>query len=216
MIRVMLINDYKLVSNLIAASLDEDPDIEVVGTCTPDENLIENIRKNNVDIVLISGQLSTVKAIDLVSEFDNLELPVEMLILGLEERKSNVLPYIEAGASGYIVKDASVEDLIKSIHAAYSGRAQVSPKIARALIERVYRLAGEFDNLDSNIIEDAELTPREMEVLELLGENLTNQQIAERLFVEVGTVKNHVHSILQKLDVNSRHEAARYLAILKH
>lgn len=215
MIRVMLINDYPLISNLISASLEDDPEIEVVKTCMPEDELLAVIQAEAVDVVLISGQLSSKKAIDLVSEIDALEKRPEMVILGLDDRKRSVLPYLEAGASGYVLKDATIENLIDAIHAAHKGRAHVSPDIARALIERVYRLAGEFDSLDTSIINEVELTAREMDVLELIGKDLSNQQIADRLYVEVGTVKNHVHSILQKLDVPSRYEAAKYLALLK-
>jgi DNA-binding NarL/FixJ family response regulator len=72
-----------------------------------------------------------------------------------------------------------------------------------------------FADLETGIVENAGLTPRELEVLELLGQNLTNQEIAEHLVIEVGTVKNHVHSILDKLNVNTRDEAATYLALIK-
>lgn len=72
-----------------------------------------------------------------------------------------------------------------------------------------------FADLETGVIESADLTSREVEVLELLGQNLTNQEIAERLVIEVGTVKNHVHSILNKLDVSTRDEAATYLALIK-
>jgi NarL family two-component system response regulator LiaR len=215
MIRVMLVNDFPLIGNLVSASLEDEPLINVVKISSPDEDLIANIRKFDVNMVLISGRLSTVKTIELVSQINAMEKPLEILILGLEEHEKSVLPLIEAGASGYVLKDASVGELIDAIHTAHKGRARISPKIARSLIERVYHLAGEFDSLDRSIFEKVELTTRELEVLELIAQDMTNQEIAESLFVEVGTIKNHVHSILQKLDVNSRYEAAKYLAILK-
>lgn len=215
MIRVMLINDYPLIGNLVAASLEDEEDIQVVRNCTPKDDLFEAIQRADVDMVLISGRLSAVKAVDLVSQLDALERPLEILVLGLEEKEQSVLPFIEAGASGYVLKDASVEDLVNSIYSTHFGQAHISPSMARTLIERVYHLAGEFNGLDTSIFDQVELTPREVEVLELLGQNLSNQDIAAQLYVEVGTVKNHVHSILQKLDVTSRHEAAKYLAFLK-
>ena len=82
-------------------------------------------------------------------------------------------------------------------------------------MERLSEYAQMFANLETGIIEEAGLTPRELAVLKLLGENYTNQQISEELIIEVGTVKNHVHSILSKLNVNTRDEAATYLALIK-
>jgi len=140
---------------------------------------------------------------------------VKVLVLGLGESKERVLRYVEAGADGYVLKNDSVDDLLRHIRAAQRGKALVSPKIAAALMSRVTELAQLFAEIESGISESADLTPREREILELIGQGLTNQEIADRLVIEVGTVKNHVHSILQKLDVSSRQDAASYLALIR-
>lgn len=215
MIKVLLINDYPLIGNLISASLGEETGIKVVQVCTPEDDLIAAISQEAADVILISGQLAAIKTIDLVSQIDALGLPLKMVILGLDERKQTILPYLEAGASGYVLKDASIDELIAAIGAAHQDKARISPEIARALIERVYTLAGEFTSVDASILNRVELTRREIEILELVDQGLTNNQIAQNLYVEVGTVKNHMHSILQKLEVKTRHEAARYLALLR-
>jgi DNA-binding NarL/FixJ family response regulator len=215
MIRVMLINDFKLISNLIAGSLADEPDIEVVRTCSPDEDLIGILQEEDVDVLVISGEFAAYKAIDLVSKIDALELPLQIVVLGLDDRHRSILPYLEAGASGYILKDSSVDEVIGAIRAASNGHANISPNMARALIERVYILANEINSLDKSIFNNVTLTSRETQVLELLGENLSNAEISERLHIEEGTVKNHVHSILQKLEVNTRREAVKYLGLLR-
>jgi DNA-binding NarL/FixJ family response regulator len=114
-----------------------------------------------------------------------------------------------------VLKDDSVEDLVARIRGAEAGRAQVSPRIAAALRRRVSEYAQLLEGVEVGVGEAEELTPREQEILELIGEGLTNQQIAEELVIEVGTVQNHVHSILQNLDANSRREAAAYLVLLE-
>jgi DNA-binding NarL/FixJ family response regulator len=114
-----------------------------------------------------------------------------------------------------VLKNDSVDELLSRIRAAQRGRALVSPKIAAALMSRVTELAQLFADIESGINEAVDLTPREHEILELIGQDLTNQEIADLLVIEVGTVKNHVHSILQKLDVSSREGAASYLALIK-
>jgi DNA-binding NarL/FixJ family response regulator len=137
------------------------------------------------------------------------------LAFGLAESKPRVLEYVEAGADGYVARDDSVEDLLRRIRAAHRDKAVVAPEIAAALMSRVSKYAQLFSEVQSGLHDDADLTPREREILELIGEGLTNQEIADRLVIEVGTVKNHVHSILQKLDVSSREDAAAYLAFIE-
>jgi DNA-binding NarL/FixJ family response regulator len=122
---------------------------------------------------------------------------------------------VEAGAAGYVLKDDSLEDLVKTVRAVQDDEVSVSPKIASAMMERLSDLAQMFSDIENSVTDEAGLTSRELEVLELLGDNMTNQQIADQLVIEVGTVKNHVHSILEKLNVSSRGEAAAYLAFIQ-
>jgi DNA-binding NarL/FixJ family response regulator len=122
---------------------------------------------------------------------------------------------VEAGATGYVLKDDSLEDLIETVRAAQDGKVFVSPQIAAAIMERLSGLARLFSDVENNITNATDLTARELEVLKLISEGRTNQQIAENLVIEVGTVKNHVHNILDKLNVSSRREAAAYLALIK-
>jgi two-component system, NarL family, nitrate/nitrite response regulator NarL len=133
--------------------------------------------------------------------------------IGLAEAQEQVLQYVQAGAAGYVLQDESLEDLLERVRDAHAGRVRVSPKIAAALMSRVAEYALLLDQVELGSY-PVELTPREEEILAIIGQGLTNQEIADRLRIEVGTVKNHVHSILQKLDVNSRHEAAVAWTIL--
>ncbi|NIT57547.1 MAG: hypothetical protein GWN00_15355 [Aliifodinibius sp.] len=122
-----------------------------------------------------------------------------------------ILQYIEAGASGYVLQNESVEDMMEKLHAAKEEKALVSPMVAASMIDRLTQLANldmplaYMENKDNMIYE---LTPREEEVLGLVADGCTNKEIAEELVIECGTVKNHVHNILKKLEVNSRYEAA--------
>jgi DNA-binding NarL/FixJ family response regulator len=108
-----------------------------------------------------------------------------------------------------------VSDLIEAVRLAQRGEAQVSTKIAAAILERLSKMTKVFSRVDNFILEDNRLTQRELEVLGFISQGFTNQEIASHLVVEVGTVKNHVHSIIKKLNVNNREEAATYLAFIK-
>jgi DNA-binding NarL/FixJ family response regulator len=122
---------------------------------------------------------------------------------------------VEAGAAGYILQDSSVSDLIEAVHLAQRGEARVSTKVAAAMLERLSNMAKAFSRVDTFVLEDNRLTRRELEILSFISQGLTNQEIAAHLFLEVGTVKNHVHSILKKLNVSNREEAATYQAFIK-
>lgn len=215
MIRVLLVNEIRLMCNVLTAALKDEPDILVVGSATTVDEAILKLEREEVDVVLISTRLPNQGAIQLTRNLTDIQPQLNVLVLGVTENKDRVLQYVEAGAIGYILKDDTVEDMVEAIRLAHEGKALVSPKIAGALMERVSELADMFASLETGVVENAGLTPRELEVLKLLGKNMTNQEIADRLVIEVGTVKNHVHSILDKLNVHSRNQAATYLALIK-
>ena len=214
-IRILLVNEILLMGNVIAAALEDEPDIIVVGRVTNVEDALKLVQEKDVDVALVSTRLPDQGALKLTSAITDLAPDTKVLALGLTEEKKRVLRYVEAGATGYVLKNDSLDDLIENVRAAVDDRVFVSPKIAAAMMERLSDLAHMFSNVENSVTDDAGLTPRELEVLELIGEGLTNQQISEQLIIEVGTVKNHVHSILEKLNVGSRGEAAAYLAFIK-
>lgn len=214
-IKLLLVNETRLIGNVIAVAIEDEPDITVVAAVTTLEEALEVIRKQDVDIALVSTRLPEDGAIKLTRSIVELAPSTKVLALGLTEEKQRVLRYVEAGATGYVLKDDSLEDLIETVRDAREGKVFLPPQIAAAMVERLSSLANMFSDIEDNMSDPSGLTSRELEVLELIGKGLTNQQIAESLVIEVGTVKNHVHSILEKLNVSSRKEAAAYLAFIK-
>ena len=214
-INLLLVNETRLMGNVIAAALDGEPDIHVVACVTNVDEAMQIVREKEIDVALVSTRLPDQGAIQLTRSITEFTPSTRVLALGLTEEKQHVLRYVEAGATGYVLKDDSLEGLIETIRAAQDGKAIVSPKIAAAIMERLTALARLFSDVEHSLGETTELTSRELEVLQLVGEGQTNQQIAEKLVIEVGTVKNHIHNILEKLHVSSRGEAAAYLAFIK-
>jgi DNA-binding NarL/FixJ family response regulator len=186
-----------------------------VACVTTAEEALRIVQQHVVDVAVVSTRLPEHGALKLTSAIAELAPSTKVLAFGLTEEKRRVLRYVEAGATGYVLRDDSLQDLIQTVRAAQDGKVFISPEIAAAMMQRLSDLAQMFSDVENSAADTAGLTPRELEVLELIGQRMTNQQIAERLVIEVGTVKNHVHSILEKLNVSSRGEAAAYLAFIK-
>jgi DNA-binding NarL/FixJ family response regulator len=194
----------------MAAALDDEPDIQIVGSATSVDEALKLIDSENCNVLLVRNNLPNEGALELTRALKDEKSAVKVLVIGVAEQEEVVLRFIEAGAAGYVLSNESVTDLVEKIRAAHRGEALVSPEIAGALVNRITELTDvrPIPEYRYRLDQVADLTPREQDVLDLVGEGLSNQEIADRLVIEVGTVKNHVHSILQKLDASDRDEAA--------
>ncbi|MGC9358378.1 MAG: LuxR C-terminal-related transcriptional regulator [Anaerolineae bacterium] len=214
MIRVLIVNEIRLMCNVIASVLEEEDDIDVIGSATTLDEALERAAES--DVILISTHLPDQGALRLTRSTIQDGLATKVLVLGLAESEGEIMQYVEAGAAGYVLQDDSVDELLRNVRAAANDEAVVSPEIAGALIARVTELAQIFGETEPTPHAVTELTDRERQILALIREDLTNREIAERLVIEVGTVKNHVHNILNKLNVTSRHEAAAFWNLIEH
>ena len=215
-IKVLLVIDLPLIGNIFASVLDDEPDMKIIGCVDSVQDALAHIEAQEVNVALVSAGLPEQGALKLTRTIVERASPTKVLVLSFaEENNHEALRYIEAGAAGYILKDSSLNELTDTIRLSQKGEAQVSTQMAWAMMERLSNLARMFSAVEHKMDRDVQLTSRELQVLQFIGEGLTNQEIAARLVVEVGTVKNHVHSILEKLNVNNRDEAASYLAFIK-
>ena len=215
-INVLLVMEVRLIGDIVASVLQDEPDIEIAGFVSAQKDALAFLQKQKADVALVSAGLPNQDALHLTCAIMECSPYTKVVILGLaEENQQYTLRYIEAGAAGYILKDSSVKDLMQVIRLAQKGEAQVSTRMAGAMMERLFRLSKMFSAVNHKMDGEAHLTSRELEVLQFIGEGLTNQEIAVQLVVEVGTVKNHVHRILEKLNASNRQEAASYLAFIK-
>lgn len=215
MIRVMVVHQTHLISSIIANVLDEESDIHVVAQCASYEETLHVLEQQPCQIVLVAANLPDNGALQLTETLNERDSNAKVLVIGLPRSENAILQYVAAGASGYVLQEVSTERLLEHVRAVHDGKAIISPDIAAALMNHISELAQISSQVDINPSTYAELTPREKEVLDLIGEEYSNREIAEKLFIEVGTVKNHVHSILKKLDVSNRHEAASLLPYVK-
>lgn len=209
MIRIALAYPSRLVADSLRSALDNTDDVYVVGCATTAEELRFLLPQCNV--VLLGTELKDTSALDILSDLSKTHNDVKLLVMGLEADPETIIRYIEAGATGYVLQNESMEDVMTKVAAARQEQAIVSPSIAAAMMERLAYLAKMETPLafiEARRKQLAELTEREREVLDLISEGCSNKEIARRLVIEYGTVKNHVHNILKKLDVRTRQEAA--------
>lgn len=215
MINIMIVHEFPLMCNIIASVLDDEPDIEVVGCASTVEAARAQMDQHAADVVLISSQLPNQGTLELTNALMQQVPAAKVLILGITETRESVLKYVEAGANGYVLKESSLDDLLTAIRAVHNDKALISPEIAAVLIQRISEYAQTLAQTGVSPPDSLNLTAREFEVLELLSQNLSNQEIASQLVIETGTVKNHVHSILSKLGVGRREDAGSLMSIIK-
>lgn len=209
MIRILLAHTSRLVCDSLRTALDKQKDVYVVGCATTAEELHFLLPHGNV--VLLGTELEDATAFEMLDEIRMTHPQMKVLVMGVDRQPEVIIRYVEYGAAGYILQNESVEDMLQKLQAAHEEKAIISPAMAAAMMERLSHLAS-LDTpialMESRETQLDELTAREQEVLDLVTEGCTNQEIADKLIIECGTVKNHVHNILKKLDVNNRHEAA--------
>lgn len=215
MIHVLIVHQTALIGSIISSVLSGEPDIEVLGQASSVDEALSKLEEEDYNVILVTATLPDNGAMRLTEAVAEVAPDVKVLVTGLPEAKSAILQFVTAGASGYVLQDVPVENLLDNVRAVHDDKAIVSPDIAAALMTQVSKLARISAQSDLDPAAYDELTPREHDVLNLIGEGLTNQEIADRLFIEVGTVKNHVHNILKKLDASSRDEAAAHLPFIR-
>jgi two-component system nitrate/nitrite response regulator NarL len=213
MIEVFVVQRSRLMAEIFSTVLREVEDIRVCGTATSANDAIHKLQCTKCDVALVNANLPDDGALHITKALRS-SRSIKVLVVEINSLEQVLLKFIEAGVAGYVLKEESLSDLIKNIRAVYRNEALISPEVAGLLISRVTELADMQKLTRPDLIEYTKLTRRESEVLDLLGEGFSNQDIADRLIIELGTVKNHVHSILQKLQVDNRDEAAQYQQLM--
>jgi len=201
LIRALVVSDIRLYREGLADALTGGGRCEVVATAADVFSAVNAAEAHRPDVVLLD--LALVDAGDAVADLAALEPPAKVVALGVLEVPSEVIALAEAGVAGYVPRDATLDELVDVVESVARGEMVCSPRIAALLLQRVAATRGRDPRDD-----DLRLTPRENEIVALIDEGLSNKQIGQRLSIEVATVKNHVHSILDKLGVEGRAAAA--------
>ncbi len=201
-IRILIVDDHSVVRQGLQMFLQLDRELEVVGEARNGIEAIEQARRLRPDVVLMDILMPKMDGIEATKEIRRALPDTEVIALTSVLEDEKVFAAIRAGAIGYLLKDTEAAELRSSIKAAAAGQVQLSPEAAARLIREERKREAEP--------EVEELTPREMDVLELVAQGLANKEIAFKLGIGEKTVKTHVSNILGKLGVLSRTEAAVY------
>ena len=209
-IKVLLVDDQSLIRMGFRMVLESADDIEVVGEAADGDTGMKMVKALKPDVVLMDVRMPNMNGIEATAEIVAAYPDVKVLILTTFDLDEYAFGALRAGASGFLLKDAKPEELIAAIRNVAHGDATISPRVTRRMLEMFApMLPGEeeSDAEDTDLSLLNSLTERETEVLKLIAEGYTNQEIAERLFISMTTVKTHVGNILEKIGAQNRVQA---------
>lgn len=201
-VRVLVVDDQQLIRDGIASMLDIQSGLSVIGTAKNGQDAIDQAMKLKPDVILMDIHMPVLDGIAAAEKLRR-ELPdTQIVMLTTFDDDAYIIRSLQAGACGYLLKDIPVHDLAQAIQLAHAGVYQLAPEIAGKLVGNL-KMHGKTTEPSTY-----DLTKRELEVLGLIATGATNREIADKLFVSEGTVKNHVSNILNRLGLRDRMQAA--------
>ncbi|MBK7497887.1 MAG: response regulator transcription factor [Ignavibacteriales bacterium] len=208
-IKILLIEDNRLLREGISALLKKQPDMNVVTTVGNGENILTLVGKFKPNIVLLDLGLRNQNSLQVVklikSNFHN----IKIIVMDLIPLQTDVFEFVQAGVSGFMLKDISVAEFLKTIRSVFEGAQVLPPHLTGSLFTQIVENA--VNGLPPRVInESVRMTKRERQVIELIADGSTNKEIAQKLNLSTYTVKSHVHNILEKLALNTRVQIAKH------
>ncbi|MBR5555501.1 response regulator transcription factor [bacterium] len=211
MVRVLIVEDHDMARMGLSVILSKNPNIEIVDMSADGQDGVDKALAIEPDVVIMDIGLPTIDGIEATRKIKSSNPHIKVLMYTSREEEEDIFDSFKAGADGYITKGATSEQTVSAVLAVSEGAAWLDPAIAKVVLTNINKTSssterrGEINyKLGKNLYG---LTEREMEVLALIVDGLTNPQIADKLVITISTTKTHVHSILQKLYVNSRSKA---------
>jgi DNA-binding NarL/FixJ family response regulator len=195
MIRLLIVDDHPVVRDGLSGMFSGDPDFEVLGQAADGAQAVALAERLEPDVILMDLRMPELDGVGAIAQLAERGIAARVLVLTTYDTDSDVLPAIEAGATGYLLKDAPRTELFRAVRAAARGEAVLSPSVASRVLGQMRGSAGPAEE---------PLSKREVEVLELVARGATNREAAAKLFISEATVKTHLLHIYAKLGVNDR------------
>ena len=208
-IRILLIEDNRLLREGIAELLKKQPDMNVVTTVGNGENILALIDKQKPSVVLLDLGLRSQNSLRIVKLVKKNHPEVKIIVMDLIPLQADVFEFVQAGVSGFMLKDISVAEFLKTIRDVNEGLQILPPHLTGSLFSQIVEQA--LNGLPKTVIDESvRMTKRERQVIELIANGDTNKVIAQKLHLSTYTVKSHVHNILEKLALNTRVQIAKH------
>lgn len=208
-IKILIIEDNRLLREGITVMINGQPDLKVIGAVSDTDKSLDKIYELKPDIILIDLGLSNQSSMEIVKSIKDKYPDYKIIVMDLLPIESDILDFVRAGVSGFILKDAMVNDFLKTVRLVASGEKVLPQHMTGSLFTQIIETAinakRKVDLKDSVV-----MTRREKEVVELIAEGLTNKEIGLILHLSPFTVKSHVHNILEKMALHTRLQIARY------
>jgi DNA-binding NarL/FixJ family response regulator len=207
-LRVLIVDDHALFRRGLLMVLRQEADMEVVGEAEDGYDAVQKAQELMPDVVLMDVRMPKRSGIEATREIRELLPHVKILMLTISDEEADLYEAIKAGASGYLLKEISIEEVAEAIRSVHSGESQLSPSMASKLLTEFAAMSKRADEQQQLVA--PRLTEREMDVLRLVAKGLNNRDIGQELLISENTVKNHIRNILEKLHLRSRMEAVVY------
>jgi DNA-binding NarL/FixJ family response regulator len=207
-IRVLIVDDHALFRRGLQMVLEGEPDISVVGEASDGHEATERAEATTPDVVLMDVRMPRRTGIEATRTIKDAQPSTKILMLTISDEEADLYEAIKAGASGYLLKEISIEEVASAVRSVHAGQSLISPSMASKLLNEFASMVKRRD--ERNQMPGPRLTDRELEVLKLVAKGMNNRDIGQALFISENTVKNHVRNILEKLHLHSRMEAVVY------
>ena len=207
-ILVMVIEDNRLVREGLAALLNEQPDFTVIAAAEGGEAGLVQVRETKPHVVLVDATLGSYDSHSLVESVRKEVPESKVIVMDLLPAHEDIIAFIQAGANGFIVKDATIDDFVRTIRSIADGADVIPASLTGTLLSHIVDQA--VQRSTAAVLEAVQMTKREREITSLIAEGLSNKEIAQRLNIATYTVKSHVHNILEKLALHSRLQIAAH------
>jgi DNA-binding NarL/FixJ family response regulator len=207
-LRVLIVDDHALFRRGLQMVLRQEEDIDVVGEAGDGHEAVDKAQELMPDVVLMDVRMPGQSGIQATEQIKDLIPHAKILMLTISDEEADLYDAIKAGASGYLLKEISIDEVADAVRSVWSGQSRISPSMASKLLTEFAAMSKRADERQQ--LPAPRLTDREMEVLRLVAQGMNNRDIAKELFISENTVKNHIRNILEKLHLHSRMEAVVY------